>query len=251
MIRNNFFCSVMIFLFSIVSIFLPARSVFAGITGTEGGSIISSAYTISDGGSVTMYRNDCAAPPPTCTLVGQPPMSVTISGQKSGQYPLEADLGGAFVAEGLIILDRISISPASGYTVDNLIVDGSSKGAISTYNFEGNNASFTVSFKQAVTDPPVTTTVETLTPTTPDPKSSTKTTTTTPATTTAPAEAVEVPAETPAVTTEPAVATSVTTAEAAKTSKFPYWILFLMLLLLLLLILFLLWRKKRKEKNSS
>lgn len=243
-----------IFLFLATLLFSPVA--FAGVTGIEGGLTVSSSYTISAGGSVTMYLYQSG----DIQLLNSNPLSLTVTatGQASGSYPTSADLNGNYITQGTVGLDRITISPASGYTIANLIVDGSSKGPLNAYDFVGNGPfTFTVSFAQEVvqTPPP-----EIPVTTTPDPPTTTpKTTTKTVAPTTPVVEETPVaepvaevaPVETPAIT--PVVADTVATTPAKKFSL-PLWLLLLILfliLLLLLLILFLLWKKRKKKEEKT
>ncbi|MHB1484978.1 MAG: hypothetical protein ACYCYI_09975 [Saccharofermentanales bacterium] len=123
----------------IVAIVLPiifAFPVFAGVTGTEGGSCISSDYDISAGGSVKIYYSSSK----DAVLVGttKPTGSKTVDGPATGQYPVVADMNDAYVAQGWVAIDNMKINPAEGFSVDDVIVDGKSKGAVSSYEFDPN-----------------------------------------------------------------------------------------------------------------
>lgn len=119
-----------------ISILIPiflALPALAGVTGTEGGSCLSSNYAISAGGGVKMYYSSSE----DIILAGKitPTGSKAVEGTATGQYPDAADLNGAYVAQGWIAIDHMEITPAKGYAVEDVIIDGKSKGAVSSYEF--------------------------------------------------------------------------------------------------------------------
>ena len=241
---------VSIFLFLVALLFSPIA--FAGQTGVEGGTLVSPSYNVSAGGSVTMHLYQSS----DLELLNDNQLisTMTVTGQTSGSYPTSADLNGNYIALGTVGLDRISISPASGYKIADLVVDGTSKGALSSYDFAGSGpVSFRVSFAQEVVQapPPVVPVTTTPVPPTTTPKTVTSTTSVVAETPVAEPVAEEALVETPAVTP---VATEAVTTTSTKKSSFPLWLLLLiifLILLLLFLILFLLWkRRKKKEKKN-
>jgi hypothetical protein len=228
---------------------------FAGEDGPEGdgtttytATTYSSNYSIAAGGSVTMYLYKSA----DCLLLASEscdtiPSSTIFSGSTNGKYPIH----NTSFMNGVMSLDKISISPNSGYSIEELIVNGSSKGAVTSFDFQGESEfNFIVNFKQDSTTP-----IQDSEPTTTTPISNSPAPKNTPTTETTNATPISTEVEMPVVKDvedgkEP---TSESTTTARKTSAFSLWYILLLIFLfifLLLFILFLIWKKRRKKEKE-
>ncbi|MBP7402627.1 MAG: hypothetical protein KBA30_08425 [Clostridia bacterium] len=145
---------------------LPAATALAGVTGSEGGGVIGIPFDIGAGGSIVLHLDTSSSP--DLVLTGPTRTPVTVVGPATGSYPATGD---ASVVQGYVTLDRIDILPADGFRIGDLVVDGTSQGAVASYDFTGFPHTFSVTFTAipaetttAATSP---TTVPTAAPTSP------------------------------------------------------------------------------------
>ena len=132
-----------------------AQPVRAGVSGSEGGAISPANYTVGAGGQVVMHLKLSD----DCVIVGDAPADTkTVTGSTSGAWPTMADMGDSYIAQGYVTLGRIEIIAGSGYQIENLTVNGDSKGAVTSYDFSGTANTFAVTFVAEATS--ATTTVE-------------------------------------------------------------------------------------------